>query len=250
MIRSLSDPHVPSIGYVLRHLRQAGAALRERLSHEHWSFIKDAEDRFKTDCGELLTHPPSGSDAIRALMHSSSALACITGAQNDRMWRDDGWCLLFVGRQIERLTTLANALLLGLNTKAVHDAAGFAVALDLFDSTISFHARYQRSSELQALIEHVVTNQQNPRSLALVTQDLNNRLQHLHRHDRSGAEDLSLRLRILNSEDLPAFFETSNAGVLSPLQAYLSQSIESSNDLSQQIGLRHFTHTGEVRQSV
>ncbi len=250
LIRSLCDLHVPSVGYTLSNLRHAGAALRERLSHEHWSFIKDVEERFKADCGELLAANPSSSDAIRALSHSSSALACITGAQNDRMWRDDGWCLLLVGQQIERLSTLANALLLGLNTKAVHDAAGFSVVLDLFDSTISFHARYQRSNETQALIEHVVTNQQNPRSLGLVTQDLTTRLRHLHRHDRGNEDDLSLRLRVAQPDDLPSLCQTNEMGDLAALREYLSHSVEICSELSQMIGLRHFTHTGEARQSV
>lgn len=250
LIRSLSDLNVSGVGYTLRSLRQAGAALRERLSHEHWSFIKEAEDRFRTDCGELLSHSPSSSDAIRALTHSSNALAGITGAQNDRMWRDDGWCLLFVGRQIERLTSLANALSLGFKTNAVHDAAGFAVVLDLFDSTISFHARYQRSSAIDALIEHVVINQQNPRSLGLVTQALTTRLQHLQQNDRGNVEDLSLRLRVLRPGDLPGLCETSDLGEFSHLQGYLSQSIETGNDLSLALSLRHFTHSGEARQSV
>ena len=248
---ALGDMSVPSVGYTLSSLRQAGAALRERLAHEHWIFIKEAEETFQSDCGELSARqPPSGSDALRALTRSSRMLAAVTGAQNDRMWRDDGWRLLFLGRQIERLTFLADALSKGFYTNAVHDAAGYGVVLDLFDSTISFHARYQRSRAIAALIEHVVMNYQNPRSLGWVTQSLGIRLSQLHRHDPENAEDLSLRLRLLQPEDLPALCQANHIGDFTHLQEYLAHCIQTGGDLSSEISLRHFTHTKEARQSV
>ncbi|WP_028602201.1 circularly permuted type 2 ATP-grasp protein [Ottowia thiooxydans] len=250
LIRSLGDTEIASVGYTLSSLRQAGAALRERLSPEHWSLIKEAEESFLGDCGELGGSAPSSSDALRALARSSKALAGITGAQNDSMWRDDGWRLLFVGRHIERLTHLAGALSLGFYTNAVHDAAGYGVVLDLFDSTISFHARYQRSRAIAALIEHVVMNHQNPRSLGWVTQGLNALLKDLHQHEQVNLEDLSLRLRPLTSEELPRLCEANDIGDFTHLQEYLTHCIDTGSGLSREISLRHFTHTGEAGRSV
>ncbi|WP_423453809.1 circularly permuted type 2 ATP-grasp protein [Ottowia sp. VDI28] len=250
LIRSLGDAAVPSVGYTLHSLRQTGVALRERLSPEHWSFVKEAEENFLADCGEWAARLSSSADALRALARLSRALAGITGAQNDRMWRDDGWRLLAAGRQIERLTHLADALSRGFYTNAVHDAAGYGVVLDLFDSGISFRARYQRSRAIDALIEHVVINHQNPRSLGWVTQTLSTRLNHLHRHDPANMEDLSLRLHPLALEDLPRLCQANEIGDFTHLQEYLALCIETGSELSKEIGLRHFTHTGEVRRSV
>ena len=250
LIRSLGDAAVPSVGYTLRSLRQTGVALRERLSPEHWSFVKEAEENFLADCGEFVTRAPSATDALRALARLSRALAGITGAQNDRMWRDDGWRLLAVARQIERLTHLANALSKGFYTNAVHDAAGYGVVLDLFDSNLSFHARYQRSRAIDALIEHVVINHQNPRSLGWVTQTLGTHLNHLHRHDSANMEDLSLRLRSLAPGDLPRLCQANEIGDFIHLQEYLAHCIDTAGELSREISLRHFTHTGEARRSV
>ena len=251
LITSLGDTHdVPSVGYSLRALRTAGAALRERLSPEHWNFIKDAEESFLTAATQLTLGPPSSQDTLHVLAQLSKDLAAITGAQNDRMWRDDGWRLLSIGRQIERLSFLAEALSRSFYTNAVHDAAGFGVVLNLFDSTISYHARYQRSRDIAALIEHIVLNYQNTRSLGWVIQTLSGRLARLHESEPPGMEDLSRRLRNPQLGELPQLCESNDIGDFHHLQDLLDHCIATAGSLSDEIGLRHFSHTGEARRSV
>jgi uncharacterized circularly permuted ATP-grasp superfamily protein/uncharacterized alpha-E superfamily protein len=252
LIHGLGDAeHTPGVGHALRKLRQAAAALRERLSPEHWSFIKLAEERFLRECTPLRG---SATDAEAETLHSlaqlSHTLAAITGAQQDRMWRDDGWRLMAIGRQIERLTWLSEALSRGFYTNAVHDAAGHGVVLDLFDSTISYHARYQRSRSMAALIEHVVLNHQNPRSLGWVVQSLRSRLARLHANDPHTLEDLSQRLRNPQPEDLTLLCESDTTGDFIHLQALLSHFMTAGHQLSHDIGLRHFIHTADVGRSV
>lgn len=247
LIAALGDAEgVPGVGHTLRKLRQAGAALRERLSPEHWGFIKEAEERFLEQARALR----DSADALQLLARLSRSLAAITGAQLDRMWRDDGWRLLSVGRQIERLRWLSEALSRGFYTNAVHDAAGYGVVLDLFDSSISFHARYQRSRSIAALIEHVVLNYQNTRSLGWVVQTLNGRLARLHERNAVPVDDLSQRLRNPPLEELPHLCEADAIGDFVPLQALLLHFMQTGAQLSDAIGLRHFSHTGEERRSL
>ena len=250
LIGALGDTEdTPSVGYTLRNLRQAGSALRERLSPEHWNFIKQAEDNFLREARRLRDDGGQGADALQQLAAVSRALSAITGAQHDRMWRDDGWRLLSAGRQIERLTYLSEALSRGFYTNAVHDAAGFGVVLDLFDSTISFHARYQRSRAIAALIEHVVLNFENPRSLGWVVQTLNGRLARLHEREPGPLEDLSQRLQPPGADELTRLCQSDHIGDFVHLQALLQQFMKAGAQLSTDISLRHFTHTGEVRRS-
>ncbi len=252
LIHGLADTDdVPGVGYALRSLRLAAGALRERLSPEHWGFIKEAEERFLREGAALRGGPAHAeAEALHSLTQLSRALAAITGAQQDRMWRDDGWRLMTIGRQIERLTWLSVALSRGFYTNAVHDAAGHGVVLDLFDSTISFHARYQRSRSMAALIEHVVLNHQNPRSLGWVVQRLRTLLARLHANDPHQLEDLSLRLRNPLPEDLPMLCESDRIGDFIHLQALLAHFIDVGAHLSNDIGLRHFTHTADAARSV
>jgi len=78
------------------------------------------------------------------------------------MTRDDGWRLLGVGRHIERLAFLANALSSGLGTELLDLDGGFEAMLSLFDSTITFRAQYQQSRNTAALVSLVVLDRDNP----------------------------------------------------------------------------------------
>ena len=116
---------------------------------------------------------------MRVLEVLSSHTAAMTGAQTDRMTRDDGWRLLSTGRHLERLGFLAQVLACAFETGAVHDEAGYEAVVALFDSTITFHARYQQRHDLPALLDLLVLDQDNPRSLAWVAKTLRSRLARL-----------------------------------------------------------------------
>ena len=174
----------PSVGFNLRALKQAAAAVRERLSQAQWQTVVQAEADFFARCA-----PPknaalaaqalaevSASQALSALDSASQFLAALTGAQTDRMVRDDGWRLLSMGRLVERLSTLASALAASLETGAVHEDAGFRALLAFFDSTITFQAQYQQRRDLAALLDLLVLDPDNPRSLAWVVRTLEQRL--------------------------------------------------------------------------
>ena len=130
--------HTTGVGYNLRAIKLAAATVRERLSPEHWSLIEQTEKAFFQPAS--LDAPVASSIwAQQLLARTSQLMAALTGAQTDRMTRDDGWRLLSIGRHIERLDFLAHALHSAIETQCVQSQAGFDAVLALFDSTISFH---------------------------------------------------------------------------------------------------------------
>lgn len=173
-----------SVGYNLRALKNAASAVRERLSQEQWHVIVRTEADFFSRCEAFKTTAPNGQqtldyssvEALRVLEFASGCLAAMTGAQTDRMMRDDGWRLLSIGRHIERLSMLSAALARGFETGAVFDNGGFNAMVALFDSTITFHAQYQQRRDIPALLDLLVLDKDNPRSLAWVVQTLKGRL--------------------------------------------------------------------------
>lgn len=114
-----------------------------------------------------------GSDELQsALEHLANQLAAVTGAQSDRMTRDDGWRLMTVGRLAERLIAMSSTLAVFFETGAVHSAHGFDLLLGLFDSTITYRARYPGRQEALALLDLLVIDEANPRALACVLRRL------------------------------------------------------------------------------
>jgi len=253
LIASLgSTEGATSVGYSLRALKMAAAAVRERLSQEHWSVIVRAEDNLFSQCAQLAAAGDfSSAAALRVLKGCSDALAAITGAQTDRMTRDDGWRLLSIGRHVERLAFLGSALVRALEDGLLDSDAGFEAVLSLFDSTITFRAQYQQSRDVSALTELLVWDRDNPRSLAWVAHTLRGRLAKLAGSPEGVLSSLSLRVPD------PADWDVANASadgdaLVAPLSMaeLLSTLVEAAYSVSDEISTTYFTHSGETKYSV
>ncbi|MES2509406.1 MAG: circularly permuted type 2 ATP-grasp protein [Pseudomonadota bacterium] len=200
LIAGLSQTSQPaSVGFNLRALKSAASAVRERLSQEQWHVIVRAEADFFTRCEAFNKASQHGAhglesssvEALRTLELASGFMAAMTGAQTDRMMRDDGWRLLSTGRHIERLSMLSAALIEGFRTEAVFDEGGFGAMVELFDSTITFHAQYQQRRDIPALLDLLVLDRDNPRSLGWVVQTLKGRLAKLAQSTPGELPDLT-----------------------------------------------------------
>jgi uncharacterized alpha-E superfamily protein len=253
IIASLASPDgATSVGYNMRALKMAAATVRERLSQEHWSTIVRAEEEMFQRCAQLAAQGDyAPNQALRILKDASDHLAAITGAQTDRMTRDDGWRLLSIGRHVERLNFLATALDQCFDTGAVDTDGGFEALLGLFDSTITFHAQYQQSRDVAALIDLLVLDRDNPRSLAWVAHTLRGRLAKLALSPANELSPMSLQVPAPDSWDLAALCE-SPAGepVMQPLRNLLASLCTAAYTVSEDISTTYFTHSGETKQSV
>ncbi len=158
-----------SVAFDLAALVRNAAELRDRLALQNWQLI----DRTARDFAASLPHGDptrTAEDALPALEAVSIGIRAITGVQADGMTRDDGWRLLTIGRQIERLTAISSTLLALFETDAISLEAGFDLALALFDSTITYRSRYPGRQEIDALIDLLVLDSSNPRSAACTVQ--------------------------------------------------------------------------------
>ncbi|MDP2008277.1 MAG: circularly permuted type 2 ATP-grasp protein [Rubrivivax sp.] len=161
-----------SVAFNLAALERASMALRERLSAEHWGLIRSMREGFAQ---ALHTAPgvlPTRTQVLPALDHLALQLAAVTGAQSDRMTRDHGWRLMTVGRLTERLIAVSTRLRMFLENEALGSAAGIDLLLELFDSIITFRARYQRHQDLLAVTDMLVLDSAIPRSFAGVLRRL------------------------------------------------------------------------------
>ena len=138
--------------------------------------------RERTDRTQLRHHLSRADDAaaelptrqqvLPALDRLALQLAAVTGAQSDRMTRDHGWRLMTVGRLCERLIAITTRMRVFLDAGALESAAGIDLLLELFDSIITFRARYQRHEDLLAVTDLLVLDSANPRSFAGVLRRL------------------------------------------------------------------------------
>ena len=244
-----------SVGFNLRSVRLAASSVRERLSSEHWRLLEQAESRFFNSVAS-----DNAADTVEVqglLAETSQMLAALTGAQTDRMTRDDGWRLLSIGRHIERLEFLSSALSTAVQGGLIDEQAGFDAVLDLFDSTISFHAQYQQSRTPQALLDLLVTNPDNPRALGWVAHTLRSRLLRMGQLADGATVPLAdrvPRLVDLTPEALWPLDSRADALLPSslqplPLHSALADCQMAARHVSDQLCGLFFTHSGDARFS-
>ena len=271
LIANLADTtQAASVGYNLKALKSAAAAVRERLSHEQWQLIAKAEADFFHRCrtfnrpdipvGNGSQHAPdySSAQALRALESAGAFLAAMTGAQTDRMTRDDGWRLLSIGRLTERLHTLSAALKAAFETGAVFEEGGFNALLDFFDSTITFHAQYQQQRDMPALLDLLVLDRDNPRSLGWVVVTLRGRLAKLAGNAPVNLPDLTAALVNPGGWEMDDLWRESADSTLTgdrqrqcgQLAGLMDQLSQSARELSDSVSRRYFSHATDGSQSL
>jgi uncharacterized alpha-E superfamily protein len=157
-----------------------------------------------------------------------------------------------VGRLLERLIGLSAQLGGFVETGALGQATGMEMMLELFDSAITFRARYQRREDLLALTDLLVLDSANPRSLAGVLRRLRTELRKLP----GGNDFIDTLLRRLppdgagvQLDDLRGADETQVLHVLGEVSAQLQAS---GAGLADDLGHRFFAHasTGDALQRV
>ena len=258
LIKSLNnDEHTTSLGFNLRALRQSASTVRERLSQEQWSTINKCLENFDLDYSKATQHQDYSSVlAIEGLTKASTLLAAITGAQTDRMTRDDGWQLLSIGRHIERLgfltAVLDSALKADLLSPSLSDGSTFSALLSIFDSTITFHAQYQQNRHISSLLELLVLDDENPRSLAWVSKSLRARLAKLTNSDKEQPNELISKVPNFSQYSLTKLSALDVNGIFTELNCCLEECANASWNISDELSARYFNlvHKNDYRVQI
>jgi uncharacterized alpha-E superfamily protein len=234
------------VGFNLAAMARSASALHDRLPPEQWGLLRRVPDDFHAHFralsdGDAFGAPvPGSAQALPALQRLAVQLAAVTGAQVDRMTRDHGWRLLSVGRLVERLAGM------GASLEALVDAVGprggapaaTELLLELFDSAITFRARYQHHEDLLALADLLVFDDTNPRAFAGTLRRLRTELGKLPTpeglRELLPAAGAGLELGALRGAD--------DAMVRAHLSATAASLQQAAAALSDAVGQRYFAH--------
>jgi uncharacterized alpha-E superfamily protein len=249
LVAGLSEANrATSIGGNLADQTRVCGEIRDRLSTDHWRTILASRNDFR----DALTQRASGEagrdyDRLRltgALEHLATQLCAISGAQGDRMTRDEAWRLLFIGRHIERVATMSSFLRVVAAHGTLTLPAGFDLLLQLFDSTLTYRSLYPGQLEVPALIDLLVVDRTNPRGLYGIHARLQDKLAEIAA--ASGGIRRSHFASIMQSADslpaLDALCETNGEGRYETLIALCDQIIASAGAASNEVSARYFSH--------
>lgn len=241
-LRHLWDvEHTTGLAYNLAALRRAANTVRERLSVSHWQWLDELAEQFKPRPSRPMANP---AQALRALSQANHHLAAITGAQTDRMSRDDAWRLLSLGRHLERLDFGSRALSKALRSGLWQDPAGFDALLALSDSQVAFHARFAQQRSVQALVALLVADPDHPQAITWVAKTLQARLRRLEHLVDGATRDLA---KSLPEAQAPSVAED---GDTHAILTWLDAQGQATRTVAEALTALFFTHCHEAVQAV
>ncbi len=130
--------------------------LRDRMSMDNWRTLNG-----------LMQDPAYDSrlsliDALGWLDRAIAGMMTLSGFALDGMTRDTGWRFLSIGRRIERLLFQCAALQTAFRRGA---RRGLGWLLELSDSIVTYRSRYMTTPEWLPVLDLLVLDQANPRSV-------------------------------------------------------------------------------------
>ncbi|MEP6739216.1 MAG: circularly permuted type 2 ATP-grasp protein [Caldimonas sp.] len=213
----------------LSQLSHVAFSLRDRMSADHWRTL----NRLIGD--PVFQREPALPLTLVWLDRAIAAMVTLSGFVLDGMTRGIGWRFVSMGRRVERLATMCAALQVAIDEGRTHELDWL---LELADSSVTYRSRYLAAPEWLPVLDMIVRDEANPRSLAFQAKGLADFIARLEAtHGRFAGETLApghAALRALTPADLhPESIALAN--VLDQLQ-------RASYTISDDISLKFFSH--------
>jgi len=162
-----------TLAFDVARMLEAASEVRDQLSPDTWLVIGHLDrDLASLDRG-------FGSSAAQAALgRVMQGLLALAGLSAESMVRDPGWQFMEIGRRIERAIQLCQLL-----DATVVDASDLATdslvlesTLTMAESIITYRRRYRGQAQLQTVLDLLILDTHNPRSLAYQLAVLNEHL--------------------------------------------------------------------------
>lgn len=196
---------------MLQSAMRAAWRVRDRLSLDAWRALNALT--LPERSGEIDAVMSSARGDLDELIRTMAAFA---GLANENMTRGPNWLFLEIGRRMERAvntTWLIEAMLAtGDGASAPDNADNLALTLDIADSFMTYRSRYMGVFEAGPVIDLLVLDESNPRSIAHQIATLKARANALPRatpaqsrgRDREIIDAMHARLKGFDAGDLTA----------------------------------------------
>ena len=154
----ITDRDLPgSLAYAVHRLTGVARAVREQLSTDTWLVLGRL--------AAVLDEATSTSDLSGALSRVMEGLLALAGLAAESHVRDPGWHLTDAGRRVERAQHVAALVAAALCEPGLPVADGLVQESVLIAAESLITARRRRRTGLDAVLELLITDPDNPRSI-------------------------------------------------------------------------------------
>ena len=144
----------------LEELRRIASNVRDRLSIDTWRILNQLRQDFRQRHGRVQL-----DEALLQLNRMITDLAAFSGMEMENMTRGHGWRFLDIGRRLERSANMTMLLQASLTAGSPHQAM-LGPLLEVADSTMTYRRRYFAEPQLTPVLDLLVADPTNARSLA------------------------------------------------------------------------------------
>lgn len=240
------DPtRTSGIGWNLKHIRRVTWPLKERLSQDTWRVLQQLEIDFSTT-------PPAGTEqrfvaAMSLLDRAIVTLSAFAGLLMENTTRGYGWRFLEIGRRLERSLQMTELLRVSIAQAPFDVEPYLEMLLQIADSSITYHTRYFTAMRTEFVLELLLADETNPRSVAFQLATLLDHTKDLPRRaddagestESSAAAQLLASVREADMEDLATRDAEGNTGALEDLLKQIKTGLY---DISDGVSARYFSH--------
>lgn len=227
---------------ILRRVHELTLGVRSRLSRDAWHVLR----RLSNSIESLPSGVPDKiGNAVDVLDQLLITLAAVSGTTLDNMVRSHAWAFLDMGRRVERgaLSLVQLQALLPAGASRVHMEA----LLEVADSLLTYRARYLSTLQVAPVVDLLLTDTSNPRSVAFQVEALMEHFKRLQVHGDVTRSRAERRLIALQSTLLTADIEQACAGDGSGLRQLLGDAATLFWQFSDEVGHTFFSHLASSR---
>jgi len=249
----LFDPDSPDgLAKVIQNVRRTAELVRHRLSLDTWNILVELSSIPKE---WAQTKGQSIDDAIRLLSRMIQHLAALNGMVMENMTRSYAWRFLEMGRRLERVRHFSK-LIRHLATRGTPETTGaLNLLLELADGSITYRTRYKAEAKLAAVLDLLLADETNPRSVIFQLLTFDAHITALPREETAASLDPAPRIttrictdiRLADMIRLAEFKKKTK--VRADLEQLLKQLDQGVHQLSDIVAHTYFSHSFSQRIS-
>jgi uncharacterized circularly permuted ATP-grasp superfamily protein/uncharacterized alpha-E superfamily protein len=245
MISLMTDAKRPdSLASTLAEVSRVGGNVRERLSADMMFLIGQLRESIVVEPGARFLEYPA------MLTSCLELLSAFSGMERENINRGTGWLFLTTGRRLERAIYLTRQLREITTPLAEQDWSLLECLLEVADSSMTYRTRYYTTLQPLAVLDVLMADETNPRSLDFQLSHLVDLYQKLPRHLSDDSQAMRDALALLRSFDLReltyplpgAAKAAGNSEGLSRLERFLRDLEQLLPSWSNNLSSRYFSH--------
>ena len=234
-----SAEHANGIAASLAGAHRTASVVRDRISRDTWHVINQLNEQRS----QLIGMPAgSVSDALEKLDALVLSFGAFAGLQSENLSRTFGFRFMDLGRRIERARNTVSLLQVTLSVVFPDEPAVLSEVLEVLDNGITYRRRYQDVLQAAPVLDLLLTDETNPRSIVFQLAALYEHVRALPRSiveplrtaEERAALDVLTRVRLADVEGLVAVSPERDRPAFRQHMEALSQALpELSNAITQ-----------------